>query len=102
MSPERSCQMLKKNTNQNKNHEAQNMLMVKLKDLFTLYCFVAFNSCIIERIHTRGGGMRRRIADDICDITTGAISVYHHYSCEIAPRSLRRVFDTTLCDNVCQ
>jgi hypothetical protein len=35
VSSEGSCEMLKKKTHQNKNHDAQNMLMVKLKDLFT-------------------------------------------------------------------
>ena len=30
------------------------------------------------------------------------ISVDHHYSCEFESRSWRDVFDTTLCDDVCQ
>jgi hypothetical protein len=31
-----------------------------------------------------------------------AISAYHLLSCEFEPRSWRGVFDTTLCDKVCQ
>ena len=34
--------------------------------------------------------------------TTCAISVYHHWSCEFESRSWRGVFNTTLCDKVCQ
>ena len=34
--------------------------------------------------------------------TTCAISAYHHYSCELEPRSCRGVPNTTLCDKVCQ
>ena len=34
--------------------------------------------------------------------TTRTISVYHHYSCEFEPRSWWGVFDTKLCDKVCQ
>ena len=33
---------------------------------------------------------------------TYAISVYHHKSCELESRSWRGVFDTKLCDKVCQ
>jgi hypothetical protein len=33
---------------------------------------------------------------------TYEISVYHHYSCEFEPFSWRGVFDTTLCDKMCQ
>jgi len=32
----------------------------------------------------------------------GAISVYHHESCEFEPRSWIGVLDTTLCDEVYQ
>ena len=35
-------------------------------------------------------------------ITTCAISAYHQYSCEFEPYSWWGVFDTTLCDKVCQ
>ena len=35
-------------------------------------------------------------------LTTFAIIVYHHYSCEFEARSWRGVLDTTLCDKVCQ
>ena len=31
-----------------------------------------------------------------------AISVYHHYRCKFESRSLWGLFDTTLCDKVCQ
>ena len=34
--------------------------------------------------------------------TTCAISAYHHKNCEFESRSWRGVFDTTLCDKVCQ
>jgi hypothetical protein len=34
--------------------------------------------------------------------TTSAISAFHHLSCEFEPHSWRGVFDTTLCDKVCQ
>ena len=34
--------------------------------------------------------------------STCAISAYHHYSCEMESRSWQGVFDTTLCDKVCQ
>ena len=34
--------------------------------------------------------------------TTYAISAYHHWCCELEPRSWRGVFDATLCDKVCQ
>ena len=34
--------------------------------------------------------------------TTCAISAYHHESCEFEPCSWRGVFDTTLCDKVCE
>jgi hypothetical protein len=34
--------------------------------------------------------------------TICAISAYHHKSCEFESRSWRGVFDTTLCDKVCQ
>ena len=34
--------------------------------------------------------------------TTSAISAYHHYSCELEPRSCGGVPNTTLCDKVCQ
>jgi hypothetical protein len=34
--------------------------------------------------------------------TTCAISACHHSICEFEPRSWRGVFDTTLCDKICQ
>ena len=34
--------------------------------------------------------------------STCAISAYHHYSCEMESRSWQGVFDTILCDKVCQ
>ena len=34
--------------------------------------------------------------------TTYAISAYHHWSCEFKSYSWQGVFDTTLCDKVCQ
>ena len=34
--------------------------------------------------------------------TTCAISVYHHWCCELEPRSYRGALDTTLCDKVRQ
>jgi hypothetical protein len=39
----------------------------------------------------------------VVGVTTAyAISVYHHLSCELEPRSWRGVLDTTSCDKVCQ
>jgi hypothetical protein len=35
-------------------------------------------------------------------VATCTISAYHLLSCEFEPRSWRGVFDTTLCDKVCQ
>jgi len=34
--------------------------------------------------------------------TSCTISAYHYWRCELEPRSLRGVLDTTLCDKVCQ
>ena len=34
--------------------------------------------------------------------TTCAISLYHHSSCDFELRSRQNVFNTTLCDQICQ
>ena len=50
--------------------------------------------------HIRGRRGRDRVV--IGFTTICAISIYHHYSFELEPRSWRGVLDKTLCDKVCQ
>jgi hypothetical protein len=45
-------------------------------------------------------GLRGRDRIVVCYATTCAISVYHHWSYEFEPRSLRVVLDATLYDNL--
>ena len=49
---------------------------------------------------SRGRGGRDRMV--VGFITTYAFRAYHHKSCDLESRSRRGVFDTTLCDKVCQ
>jgi hypothetical protein len=55
---------------------------------------VCFGLCFIL-----SGGCDRMV---VGFTTTCAISAYHHWSCELEPRTWRGVLDTTLCDKVCQ
>jgi len=57
--------------------------------------FITLDCCLVWDWGRRG-------RDRMVVGTTYAISAYHHESCEFEPRSWRGVFDTTLCDNVCQ
>ena len=56
------------------------------------------NECTYECLRGRLGRDRMVVGFT----TTCAINAYHHKSCEFEPRSWRGVFDTTLCDKVCQ
>jgi len=55
-------------------------------------------------IYLQNVGRVRRVRDRMVVgfTTTYALSVHHHYRCELEPRSWRGVFDTALCDKVCQ
>ena len=56
----------------------------------------------LHDIYTICSGSRGRDRMLVGFTNTYAFSAYHHYSCEFESRSWRSVFDTTLCDKVCQ
>ena len=67
----------------------------------SLFC-VKYVFHISDFILTLFKGCRGRDHMIVRFTTTLAISAYHHLSCEFESRSQRSVFDTTLCDQVCQ
>jgi len=60
---------------------------------------ICISFMMLRQICVRGRRGRDRIV--VGFTTTGAISAYHHQSCEFESCSWRGVLDTTLCDKVC-